>query len=458
MMIGLWVAAALAAGWRGDGTGRAPGPGPSFFVSPVWTAAAPATGNATPVLVGDRVCATAEPTTLWCVDAASGRSLWSRSNEWLDTVPAAERPAAQERLAAGERALTELATTQTEYSRLQREARRSAADPAVFTQLEQLAGKMDTLRRAADAIADYRTPSDRSLIGWSSPTPVSDGRSIWALFGHGVVSRFDLAGNRQWSVWLGAVRHEMRGYDKGSTASPSLVGDTLVVPYNGLRGLDAATGAERWAVGQWRDYGSPAVGTVGGVGVVLTPDGSVISAADGRVFAQGLGDVWYTSPILDGDVALWVGGTQDAHVSASGGARATAVRLSASGGAVRATPLWSVVLPVAERFYAAPVVHDGVLYAVSKDGTIVALRTSDGAQLYLYSLADQLDGEPWANLMVSAGVLYLATDVGEVLAVRAGPTYEPLGISRVGPMLAAPAFGLGRVYFRTYKGIVAYGG
>ncbi len=39
-----------------------------------------------------------------------------------------------------------------------------------------------------------------------------------------------------------------------------------------------------------------------------------------------------------------------------------------------------------------------------------------------------------------------------------GATYTPLGISRIGPLLGSPAFGLGRVYFRTYKALVAYGG
>ncbi|HMV68706.1 MAG TPA: PQQ-binding-like beta-propeller repeat protein, partial [Myxococcota bacterium] len=330
--------------------------------------------------------------------------------------------------------------------------------PVVFAKLEELAGRMDEQRRAAEQIADYRTPSDRGLIGWATATPVSDGRSIWAVFGHGVVTRFDLSGERRWAVWLGAVHHEMRGYDKGQTASPALVGDTLIVPYNGLRGLDAATGAERWSVGQWRDYGSPAVGRVGDLGVVVTPDGRVLGAADGRELARGLGDVWYTSPILDGDVAYWVGGTDDAHTASLGGVTATAVRLSQAGSGVRATPLWSVRLPVKERVYSTPVVYDGVLYAVTREGTILALRVADGSTVYAFSLADQLDGETWQNLVVAGGVLYVGTDLGEVVAVRAGATYTPLGISRIGPLLGSPAFGLGRVYFRTYKALVAYGG
>lgn len=462
-MIGLvmmWLASAQAApfGWRWDGSADSAGGAPTQMTSASWSVSLPSTGNASPVVAGSKVCGASEPTTLWCADAASGRLLWSKPNQWVDTLSGDARVAGDAKMKAGEAAVAELAAAQSEYSKLQRDARRSTDDPTIFTRLTDLSTRMETLKKAAAEVEDYRTPSTRGLMGWSSPTPVSDGTSVYALFANGVVSKFDLAGNRQWSVWLGPSKQEMRGYHEGIAASPVLVDDVLVVPYGALHGLDVRTGQLRWSNGVWLDFGTPAVARVGGASGILTPDGRIVDPHDGRTVQSGLADVWYTSPVVAGDHAFWIGGRQDAHTQSTGGVMARAVRLTPSGSSLRADPIWSVPVSIPERFYAAPVVHDGVVYAVSKDRTIVALRESDGAQLYMYSLTNLISGEAWPNPVIAGGVLYVSTDLGEVLSVRAGPAYETIAVSKVGPMLATPAVVGGRMVFRTFKSLVAYGG
>jgi outer membrane protein assembly factor BamB len=460
MSVWWWLTStALAApfGWRWDGSAATQTSAPVAMVSPVWTAPLPATSNASVVVAGARICGTAEPVTLWCADAASGRLSWTRTNSWVDTLSGEARAAADQRMAAGEAAIQELGVVQAEYSKLQREARRLPDDTTIYTKLQELSAKMEKLKAAAADIEPYRTPSTRGLMGWASATPVTDGSAIYAVFSNGVVSRFDLLGNRQWSVWLGNTNQKMHGFDNGTTASPLLVDDLLIVPYGALHALDVSTGQIRWSNGTWLDYGSPAVARVGGAAALLTPDGRVVDARSGADLQSGLAGVWYTSPVVDGDMAFWVGSRQDAHISSAGGVTARAVRLSSSGGKVVATPAWSTSVPIAERFYAAPVVGAGVVVAVSQKSTIVALDRADGTERYRYDLTNLVSGEFWPNPVIAGGVLYVSTDLGDVLSVRAGPVYETLAVSKVGPMLATPAVAGNRMVFRTFKSLVAYG-
>ena len=124
---------------------------------------------------------------------------------------------------------------------------------------------------------------------------------------------------------------------------------------------------------------------------------------------------------------------------------------------MQADILWSVALPFAQdRVYSSPIVVGDMLYAVSRDRIIVSLATGTGALGWFYDLSSSVRGETWENLTVAGGGLYVSTDLGEVLALRPGPTFQALGVSTVAPMLATPTAWNGRMIFRTYKALVAY--
>ncbi|HLY73994.1 MAG TPA: hypothetical protein VKU80_07730, partial [Planctomycetota bacterium] len=92
-------------GWRGDGTGRYPGATPptkwerrksggGYAASGIaWMARMPNWGVSCPIVVGERLFVTAEPTDLICLEKASGRILWIRSNMEFEGLPPEERRA-----------------------------------------------------------------------------------------------------------------------------------------------------------------------------------------------------------------------------------------------------------------------------------------------------------------------------------------------------------------------------
>jgi outer membrane protein assembly factor BamB len=84
--------------------------------------------------------------------------------------------------------------------------------------------------------------------GFASPSPVTDGRHVWASFGSRGLYCFDMDGNLKWQRDLGdLVIYRFFG----EATSPALSGDTLLVNWDHegdsfLYALDALTGETRW--------------------------------------------------------------------------------------------------------------------------------------------------------------------------------------------------------------------
>src|SRR5689334_6228151 len=92
-------------GWRGDGSGRYPGATPPLQWERkrsgggyaargiLWATPMPNGGVSCPIVVGNRVFVTAEPSDLICVDKASGQILWIRSNPAHEALTPEQRKA-----------------------------------------------------------------------------------------------------------------------------------------------------------------------------------------------------------------------------------------------------------------------------------------------------------------------------------------------------------------------------
>jgi len=316
---------------------------------------------------------------------------------------------------------------------------------------------MSALRGRVEKVAAYTTPP-RDIMGWASQTPVTDGSAVYALFGNGVVSAFGLDGTRRWSVWLGPTKQAMRGWQEGTAASPVLVDGTLVVPHGALHGLDVATGKLKWSSGLYLDFGTPAVATVGGRRLIVTPDGRVVDPKTGAELARGLGEVWYSSPVAVGDTVYFFGGVVEAHTVLVGGVRPRAVQLVPSGAGVTARTLWSTDVAVVDRFYAAPVVHDGLVYQVSKMRTLVVLDAKTGAIVYMYRVDNYFRGELWTNVQVVGDHVVITSSLGEVLVLKQGREFQVVAQGRLDEMLAMPAWVGDQVFLRSHRKLWAFGG
>jgi outer membrane protein assembly factor BamB len=415
----------------------------------IWKTALPGGGHASPVPFGDLLCVLGEPDAVVCLQRSTGQVRW-KDNLPVESVLTGEARARYLRSKAEAAALqVELSAAQRTHAELLRQARRAAGDPAVLRAVQEGSARLDALKARLDGL-EAQGPETVPEIGLAAATSVSDGQTLVSLLGSGVLAAHTLDGARRWAVHLTAGPTEMRGYRAGRTASPLWVDDVLIVAYGALRGISARTGQVLWTAGTYRDYGTPAVARVGGLAVVLTPDGQVLRASDGEPIAEGLGDLWYQGPHVDGDVVYYVGGT--GYGPGDGPVRARAWRLVAAGERVRTVLLWERELPTKERIYATPVSHGGRLIVVGAEGALIALDQLSGQVVHSSRVEVPIPGKVYRSPVVAGGTLFVGFEHGLVVGMDVG-TLGGREVSLLPRGLGTPWFEGERVFVRTEEGV-----
>ncbi len=427
-------------GWRMDGTGEFPRAQPplrwSVTENVLWTAAMPKWSNASPIVVGDRIFVTAEPDLLLCIAAADGRILWQRKVSLDDVSTAVIRlqpddqqetrlRQAQQALAAAEYSLTVL----------RRKARGAQASGTPSAESAALVKQAEALRHELAGLARGSTPpAVHEANGFSTPTPASDGTSVYVLFGTGVVASYDVDGNRRW------IRFVDRALvPNGAASSPLLAGGKLVVLLNDLVALDPATGAVEWRVESPARPGSPVAFDVEGQAVVITPSGQCVRVADGAVLASGLGDLEYDSPLVRDGVLYMIQAT----------ARAFRIPKKMSD-SLKFESLWTAKLE-RERYYGSPVFVDGLLYAITRTQIVSVLDATTGEVVYTQRLAlnavTEVDGV-YSSLTRGGSHVFASGFQGTTAVLKPGRSFEQVGLNPLEPFRSNPVFLGDRVYVR----------
>ena len=84
---------------------------------------------------------------------------------------------------------------------------------AAIEKLESQEEKLGEQLAAMPRAARYSLPiTQRQYNGYTTATPVTDGRFVWAVFGNRVVTCFDVDGNRQWAKVLPDNPQSMWGH------------------------------------------------------------------------------------------------------------------------------------------------------------------------------------------------------------------------------------------------------
>lgn len=454
LVLGALAGEAPHAHHRGDGAGRFPDATvPSFEAKDRrWTQPAPAWSNAAPVLFAGQVCALAEPTTVWCVDADTGAPTWSAQLDVLDALSGEARAEAEAARAAALVAEARYAEVRQQWSALRRELRR---DPEAMPRLEAADRELKALEPVLEAGRPYITPPVREIVGYTSHSPLTDGTRLYVLLGTGLVAALGPQGERLWSTWLGPAPTPRRGYHLGTCATPVLVDGSLVVGWDHLVALDAATGQERWrGEPPYALYGSPAVARPDGRAVVVTPDGFAHDARSGDVLAEGLGDAWFVGPSVDGDELMWIGRrVEDPRREPQGRIVAEAVRLRGATGPLAVARLWRTELPTRDAVYNAAVPAPSGWWVGDALGRIWRLDRADGTS----TLVDDPRGTPAYASPVSLGdTLLVVNDDGMVRLVDLASGEVTLR-TRLGPTRATPLASGRRVWIRTLEELLALG-
>ncbi len=279
--------------------------------------------------------------------------------------------------------------------------------------------------------------------GNTTPTPVSDGRYVYAVFGTGIVACYDFEGRRQW-IWYDGP-HPAPEY--GRTASPALSGDKLLVTLSCLIALDARTGKPIWKNKEiLEQYGTPVPTMIAGVDVAVMPSGQVVRVVDGAILAADLGGLLYASPVVEDGIVY--------RIQAASSAQKLVATASDKW---EARQVWEQELE--GTFYASAICDRGLIYAVSNEGFFTILDARDGKILDRRELdLSPEGGNQYPSLVLAGNHLLIFNDRGDALVLQPGRTYKELARNRLGAGHgSAPAFDGRHIYVRGGQNLYCIG-
>jgi len=287
--------------------------------------------------------------------------------------------------------------------------------------------------------------------GNTTPTPVSDGLFVYAVFGTGIVACYDLKGERQWIHWFS----QKPATEYGRASSPVLGGGKLLVTLSSLLALDPRTGKEVWRNKDVPEcYGTPVVTAIRGVEVAVMPSGQIVRLHDGAILAADLGGLKFASPVVqDGTVYLMQAGSSAKRLSA------------AAPDKWEAGQVWEQELEA--TFYASALYHQGLIYVVSNQGNFYVIDSKDGKilvtrELEMLTNPDRPDLKSAPNLYPSLALagnrLYLLNDLGDALVLEPGREFKEVRRNHLGDGHGgSPVFDGKRLYLRGSQNLYCVG-
>lgn len=427
--------AADAVGWRHDGTGRFPEADPPTAWSTEenvgWKTRLPGPSHASPILVGDRLFVVSQPTELIAVDRATGEILWQRSHTYADLFGAEKAASIEADLKQAGRIRQEIGERRKELDALNQSGN---PNPDEVRKLEEQIAELEAQKEPFEKYPAVRQGAN----GNTTATPACDGERVFTVTGTGIVSAHSLDGERLW------MKHVEKPWtDWGNTTSPLVIDGKLIVHLNEMVALDPQTGEEIWRTEANPRFGSPVASTIGSDVVLVTADGAIIRAADGKLLAEKLFALPHGSPIVHEGVVY----------VADGEARALQLPSSiSSDDKVELEELWTAKISGQRRF-ASPVYHDGLLYGVSDQGILDVLDAETGERVYRERLSLG-NGNVYPSVTMAGGLIYVGSESGTMVVIRPGREYEEVARNEFEGFSAAPVFDEGCMYLRCKEHLV----
>lgn len=346
----------------------------------------------------------------------------------------------------------------------------------------------------------------------ASPTPASDGQSVYVFFPDFGLVAYNLAGKELW-------RHPLGPFENfyGLSSSPVVAGGMVLLLCDQVKGsfllaLDPATGKSKWrtertgasigwavpivhedqvlvfgstrvdsyylSTGESRWWiplnsnGSMGVPVVFGDSLIVAASGSdqpwmptysaVVSKVDkdknGKVSREECkGEDW-------AEHFNWIDTNRDGEIEdiewntarnyGVGDYGAVSLPLNGRGRLESSAIRWRFKrnLP----YVPAPLLFDGVLYMVKDGGIITALDPATGKMLK-QGRAPEAGGTYYASPVAAAGKVFLTSEEGKITVLEAGPQWKPVARNDLGEeCYATPAIANGRLYIRTRSTLYSF--
>ena len=299
------------------------------------------------------------------------------------------------------------------------------------------------------AVADVpgsprEVPKADEETGHAAPTPVTDGKRIYAIFANGDVAAFDLAGRRVWARNLALPADPY-----GHASSLAMHEGLLFVQVDSasqanaeakLLALRAADGRTAW------EAKHPVLASWASPIVAETAEGpQIVTAADARIIAHhpGTGRVLWSvrcEGSLMAPSPIFAAGLVIAPIA---GDQVYAIRPGGKGDVTETHVAWRSDDLVPD--VPSPVAAGGLLFVPHSGGNLACLDAATGRKLWEH----EFDAVFYASPTIIGDRLYLLSRRGDAFVLKVGRKCEQIGKASLGePCDASPAYADGCLYIR----------
>jgi outer membrane protein assembly factor BamB len=304
------------------------------------------------------------------------------------------------------------------------------------------------------------------MNSYATPTPVTDGQSVFAVFGDGSIASLSNTGGVLWT------NRDFKFYSQhGLGASPILDEDLLIMPYDGssegedkkvgwqkpwdqsyIVAVDKRTGQLRWKAkrGQSRiAHVTPNILKENGNAQLISGAGDVVQGFDLKtgdriwsVYSQGEGVV---PSIVLGDGLIFTG---------SGFEKSTirAVRTGGKGDVTKTHIAWETTKGVPTRpsfVYVKP-----YLFSITDGGVAMCLKAETGEMVW----QERVGGNHSASPIFADGKIYFLSEEGESAIIEAQPEFKVVARNSIGERCQAScAVSQKQLFIRSDKNLYCIG-
>lgn len=428
----LTSAADTVVGWRTDAGGSYPTAQPPTKWSPtenvVWKTPLPGKSWGSPILVGEQLFVPSDPAELLCIRASNGEIVWRKTSSAVELF--------------GAKRAAEIDANWTEVNALKRKREREfdefrKANPDAKEEHEKMRNEVRDLERQQDLLKRQSPIYTDRGSGNSTPTPVSDGKHVFAQFGTGIVACYTLAGDLRWMKFI-----EGSTIGFGHSSSPLLVEGKLIVHFHDLVALDAATGEIAWRTELSPTHASPILFRWGEENTIVSPAGSILRVSDGKVL--------FKDPALRSSEASPISAGKILYAQEG---KTSAFQLPASKDG-ELEVLWQVNASRGRRT-PSPVLHKGLLYGATTEGILEVTDVESGEIVYRKRL--DFDGNLYSSVTAAGDYIFLGCTKGTTLVIKAGREFEEVALNKLEDYGSNPIFTGKRMYLRGQKHLFCVG-
>jgi outer membrane protein assembly factor BamB len=301
---------------------------------------------------------------------------------------------------------------------------------------------------------EYRVEAEGALPGvhdkhnLASPSPITDGQTVYAWFATGQLVALDMNGKPTWQRHLGK---EISPFDInwGHGSSPTLYQDLLILlcdhgPASYLLAVDKRTGREKWKTDRGRgrmSYTTPFIVDAASGPELIINSSERVDAYDPRTGAF----LWHTggsnqfpipSPTFHDGVLYMSRGYRSGPYMA--------IRPGGRGDISASHVVWQINTGAP---YISSLVYDaGLLYMANDVGAITAIDAATGQKVW----QERVDGIFSASPVAADGKIYFVSETGETIVLRGGREPRVIAKNDIGErLIASPALSNGQIFLRS---------